>query len=251
MEGNLTAANLKVEADYFKAPNHSSFERTYGWAWLLRLAEELTSWQDSAAAAWSRNLQPLVEFIVNGYLDFLPRQAYPIRVGTHANTAFGLTFALDYAHACHHSPLEKLIVQRALAYYAGDRDYPASWEPGGNDFLSPALVEADLMWRILTQAEYARWFHAFLPQLPGSLFSPVAVSDRGDLQLVHLDGLNLSRAWCMKNIAAHLPEEHPFRDELLNSASAHARAGLDHVASGHYGGEHWLASFAVYLMTSS
>lgn len=248
LDANLTPANLKVEADYFRAPNHNSFERTYGWAWLLKLARELSTWQDPSAAGWSDALQPLVEVIVQGYLEFLPRQAFPIRVGTHANTAFGLAFAYEYAQSCQNSALEELIKQRSLTYYLSDRDYPASWEPGGNDFLSPALVEADLMSRLLPRDEYCHWFHEFLPDLPGNLLSPIMDTDRADLQLVHLDGLNLSRAWCLGKIAAALPEADPFHSNLLTSATSHARAGLEHVFSGNYRGEHWLASFAVYLL---
>jgi hypothetical protein len=252
INANLSAANLQMEVDYFKGPNRRSFERTYGWTWLLKLAEELSTWADPDAAAWAQNLRPLVDVIVSGYLDFLPKQTYPIRVGTHPNTAFGLAFALDYARACGQRDLEALVVQRSLDYFGRDADYPAAWEPGGNDFLSPALIEADLMTRVLPPAKYAVWFGHFLPQLPESLLTPATVSDRSDLQLVHLDGLNLSRAWCMFRIAANLPETDNFvRDVLLAAAERHTQAGLAYVASGHYGGEHWLASFAVYLLSSS
>jgi hypothetical protein len=247
LAGNLTAANLRAEADYFTAPNRRSFERTYGWAWLLKLAEELATWPDPDAAIWSQNLQPLVDIILASYLDFLPKLTYPIRVGTHPNTAFGLAFALDYARTCKHQQLETLLLQRSRDYFLGDVNAPAAWEPGGNDFFSPALLEADLMCRVLPPAEFADWFHRFLPELPPSLLTPPTISDRSDLQLVHLDGLSLSRAWCMKRIAAALPEGDAARRALLASAERHAQEGLAHVASGHYGGEHWLASSAVYL----
>jgi hypothetical protein len=181
-------------------------------------------------------------------LDFLPKQTYPIRVGTHANTAFGLAFALDYARTCGQSDLEALLVRRSLDYFGGDAGYPAAFEPGGNDFLSPSLIEADLLTRVLPRAEFADWFHRFLPDLPPSLLTPATISDRSDLQLIHLDGLNLSRAWCMHRIASTLPERDAYRDTLLASAKLHKQDGLANVASGHYGGEHWLASFAVYLL---
>jgi hypothetical protein len=245
---NLSESNLRMEADYFAAPNRRSFERTYGWTWLLKLAEELFIWPDPEAAAWSQNLRPLVDGIVCGYLDFLPKQTYPIRVGTHANTAFGLAFALDYARTCGQSDLEALLVRRSLDYFGGDAGYPAAFEPGGNDFLSPSLIEADLLTRVLPRAEFADWFHRFLPDLPPSLLTPATISDRSDLQLIHLDGLNLSRAWCMHRIASTLPERDAYRDTLLASAKLHKQDGLANVASGHYGGEHWLASFAVYLL---
>jgi Protein of unknown function (DUF2891) len=248
LNGNLSTTNLKAEAEYFSDPNHRSFERTYGWAWLLKLAEELYTWGDKDATAWSKNIQPLVKVIVAGYLDFLPKQTYPIRIGTHSNTAFGLTFGLDYARTAKNQELESLLMQRSRDYFLQDVNAPAAWEPGGNDFFSPSLLEADLLTRVLPPVEFAAWFHRFLPELPPSLLTPPTVSDRSDLQLVHLDGLSLSRAWCMKRIAATLPVSNPIQGVLLASGERHAQEGLAHVASGHYGGEHWLASFAVYLL---
>ena len=172
----------------------------------------------------------------------------------HPNTAFGLAFALDYARAGGHRKLEALIVERSRTYYAHDTNYPGSWEPGGEDFFSPALMEADLMRRVMSKTEFAAWFHRFLPGVsrgqPRQLLQPAIVTDRTDPKLVHLDGLNLSRAWCMRSIAAALPRNDAARDVLARSAAAHAKAGLDHVASGNYEGEHWLASFAVYLLTT-
>lgn len=250
---HLTAKNLKTEADYFKQPNRKSFERTYGWAWLLKLAEELHTWDDPDAKRWSKNLKSLEETIVDLYLTFLPKQTYPIRTGVHPNTAFGLAFALDYARSVEHKKLAELIEERSRTYYAKDKDIPASWEPGGNDFFSPSLMEADLMQRVLEPKEFAIWLHKFLPniakQQPKSLFVPAIVSDRSDPQIVHLDGLNLSRAWCMRSIAMALPEDDPARKALLQAAADHAASAVKHVTSGDYEGEHWLASFAVYLLT--
>jgi hypothetical protein len=246
---HLTAPNLQAEADYFRQPNRQSFERTYGWAWLLKLAEELHGWHDADAKQWARNLKPLEEVVVARYVDFLPRQTYPIRTGVHPNTAFGLAFALDYARAMKHRALAERIEERSRTYFAQDVDYPAAWEPGGEDFFSASLMEADLMRRVLPPAEFRAWFDRFLPRLPKALLTPAVVVDRTDPKIVHLDGLNLSRAWCMRSIAEALPADHAARPVLLDSAKRHAEAGLAHVSSGDYVGEHWLASFAVFLLT--
>jgi len=253
LQANLTAENLRREVSYLDAPNRQSFERMYGWAWLLKLAEELHGWDDADGRAWAENLQPLAGAIATRYIDFLPKQNYPIRTGVHPNTAFGLAFGFDYARALGNAKLESMIAERARTYFLADAAYPANWEPGGEDFFSPALMEADLMRRVLQPAEFRDWFRRFLPaigrQEPASLLEPAVVTDRSDPKLVHLDGLNLSRAWCMRSIAARLPEADPARQVLGGSAARHAQAALAHVASGDYVGEHWLATFAVYLIT--
>jgi len=253
LDAHLTAANVAAEVAYLGQANRASFERTYGWTWLLHLAQELREWPDPDAARWGANLQPLADAIVQRYVAFLPKQTYPIRRGVHPNTAFGMTFALDYARAAGLHDLEALLLERSRTYFAGDSAYPARWEPDGDDFFSPSLVEANLMRRVLPPAEFVPWFHALLPALargePRSLLEPVVVGDRADPGLVHLDGLNLSRAWCMRGIAASLPPDDPARSVLLQAAARHAAATLPHIASGHYEGEHWLASFAVYLFT--
>jgi hypothetical protein len=250
---HLTAKNLQAEADYFSQPNHHSFERTYGWAWLLKLAEELHGWDDPDGRQWSRNLRPLTDVIVTHCLDFLPKQTYPIRSGIHPNTAFVLCFAFDYAKAVGDKSLADLIEERSRFYFANDAGVPAAWEPSGADFFSPSLMEADLMRRVLPRAKYYVWLRRFLPDLahgePKVLFTPAKVTDRRDLQLVHLDGLNLSRAWCMWSIAEVLPKGDAARLVLADSAAKHAEAALRHVASGSYAGEHWLASFAVYPLS--
>jgi hypothetical protein len=254
LKGHLTAEKLKAEADYFARKDSKSFERPYGWAWLLKLAEELRAWDDPDAREWSRNLQPLADAIVARYLDFFPKQTYPIRTGVHPNSAFGLAFAHDYARAVGDTRLQGLVEERARAYFLADGDAPAKWEPSGADFFSPSLSEADLMRRVLAPAEFRAWFARFLPRAgkgePGCLFNPATVTDRTDPQLVHLDGLNLSRAWCMGSIAAALPADDPAREALATSSARHAESGLGHVASGNYEGEHWLASYAVYLLTA-
>ena len=253
IDGNLTAQNILIEVEYLHQRNRKSFERTYGWSWLLKLADELYTWNDPDGKRWSKNLQPLADAVVVRYLEFLPKQTYPIRRGVHPNTAFGISFALDYARTTDNAKLEKLLTDRATAYYFKDTDYPAKLEPDGDDFLSPSLIEADLMRRILTGKDFAGWFHQFLPNLvngePQTLLQPANVSDRSDPKIVHLDGLNLSRAWCMYGIASSLPENDPARPILLRSAKKHAEATLPFITSGNYEGEHWLASFAIYMLT--
>lgn len=253
LNDHLTAANLKKEAAYFRRPNARSFERPYGWSWLLKLAEELHAWDDADGAQWRKHLQPLTDVIVARYLGYFPKQTYPIRHGVHANTAFGLTFAHDYARTTGNAKLRELLEERARTYFGKDADVPAAWEPDGADFFSPSLMEADLMRRVLKPAEFRKWFARFLPgaakEQPRSLFFPATVTDRSDPQIVHLDGLNLSRAWCLNSLAGALPEDDPAHAALQRSARRHAAAALPHVASGDYAGEHWLASFAVYLLT--
>jgi hypothetical protein len=252
LEAHLSTAAIGGELAYLAQPGRKTFERTYGWAWLLKLSEELRSWSDPDAKRLSANLDPLAAVFVAQYKAFLPKLTYPIRVGTHPNTAFGLAFALDHARAKGDKEFEALLVERARTYFAADKDYPAVWEPGGEDFFSPALLEADLMRRVLPSADFARWLTAFLPELgrggPKSLMTPAIVTDRTDPKIVHLDGLNLSRAWCLKGIAAALPSADPRRPVLLEAAQRHLDASLAHVTSGDYAGEHWLASFALYAL---
>jgi hypothetical protein len=253
LNGLLTEEGIAAEVAYMDAPNRASFERTYGWAWLLKLAEELHGWNDEDGRRWAANLQPLADAMVARYMDFLPKQDYPIRRGVHPNTAFGIAFALDYARTAGDSALETLLVERARSYFGADRDYPAAWEPDGDDFFSRSLMEADLMRRIMPAAEFSDWLANFLPGLaegrPSSLLTPAEVSDRTDPKIVHLDGLNLSRAWCMRLIAEGLPPADPRRPVLMESATRHALATLPYIANGNYEGEHWLGTFAVYMLT--
>jgi hypothetical protein len=253
LNANLAAKNIAIEAAYFSKPGTQAFERTYGWAWVLKLQEELNAGTSAEAKAWASNLKPLTDAMVGRYLDFLPKQVYPIRTGLHPNTAFGLAFALDYATAAGDAKLKDLLIARSNDYFANDTDYPAKLEPSGSDFLSPALAEADLMRRVLPADKFASWFHAYLPALPKgepkNLLQIAIVSDRTDPQLGHLDGLNLSRAWSMRHIAAALPANDEWRAVMEEAGHTHAVDALQHVATGHYEGEHWLGSFAVYLLT--
>jgi hypothetical protein len=246
LDRHLTPQNVAVECAYLARPQSAAFERTYGWAWLLELAHELS--RASGAEKWRAALEPLAQAIVARYLDYLPRQRYPLRYGLHANSAFGLAFALDFARACNEGELEAACTGAALRWFADDRDAPLRYEPSGIDFLSPSLMEADLMRRVLPAAQFARWLGAFLPAF--GLPEPVAVDDRSDGYIVHLDGLNLSRAWCLRGIAGALAADDGRVPVLLSCAQEHLDAGLAGLASGDYVGEHWLATFAALAMTA-
>ena len=225
----------------------------YGWAWLLALAAELHTWDDPEAAGWRAALRPLEEVIVGRLFDFLPRQTYPIRGGVHPNTAFALALVHEYAQTVENAALGALVRDRSLHYFLTDADYPAKVEPSGADFLSPSLIEAELMRRLLPVHEFAAWFHAFLPGIaagkPECLLTPAVVSDRSDPQIGHLDGLNLSRAWCWRELARALPSGDPRGGLALASAERHLAAGLPHLDAD-YMGEHWLASFALLALTA-
>lgn len=246
---NLTKENLDNEVNYFNIPLSSSWERTYGWAWILKLDQELLSWNDEEGRRWHENLQPLTRKIIDLWKKFLPKQTYPNRTGVHPNTAFGLVFALDYASAAKDEGFERSIVVASKTLFTGDQNIPAAWEPNGSDFLSPSLEEADLMLRVLPKTEFLDWFNRFisLEGIKHLAILPI-VSDRSDLQIVHLDGLCFSRAWCMQRIADILPATDARRKILVDAAKNHLATALPHVVSGEYGGEHWLASFAVYAL---
>ena len=245
----ITKENILQEVRYFEMPLTSSWERTYGWAWLLKLDEELFTWNDADGKRWHEYLQPLTQKIIQVWMNFLPKQTYPNRTGVHPNTAFGLVFALDYARTEKNAAFEKMIIESAKKIYMNDVNAPSLWEPDGSDFLSPSLEEADLMRRILPKTDFLNWFNKFFTtqSLKHLTVLPI-VSDRTDLQIVHLDGLSFSRSWCMKGIASMLPSNDPRKNLLLVSAKDHLANALPHVVSGNYGGEHWLASFAVYAL---
>jgi hypothetical protein len=250
LDGNLTVGHLAAELAYLESPGRGSFERPYGWGWLLALAAELREGRDPSARQWSRAMRPLERHIAESFCRYLPRLPYPVRSGVHSNTAFGMTLALDYARGTGHRRLEAAIVSRSRDFFGADADAPAAWEPGGEDFLSPSLTEADLMSRVLTPGEFRRWLPRFLPGLgagePRALMKPPRVYDRRDPRQVHLDGLCLSRAWALQRIASAMP----LNGRVRTAADRHARAGLARVSSGDYAGEHWLASFALFLLTS-
>lgn len=243
---NITPEKIAIEVAYFKPALLRSWERTYGWAWLLRLDQELLEWKDERAQQWHTTLQPLTQKIVALWMAYLPKLTYPNRTGVHPNTAFGLVFALDYARAAGNKDFEEAIIKTAKNLFGKDVQAPIRWEPDGSDFLSPSLEEVDLMRRVLTPEEFMKWFNGYMPDngLQNVMKIPV-VSDRTDLQIVHLDGLCFSRSWCLKGLEKALPKR---RTQLLKAANRLLSSSLPHIASGHYGGEHWLASFAVYAL---
>ncbi len=247
---NLSKENLLKEVDYLNQKNRKSFERTYGWAWLLKLSEELRTWKSPIGKRWAENLKPLEDKMVERYMDFLPKLTYPIRTGVHPNTAFALSFGLDYARTTGNKKLESLIIKKAEYFYLNDKNCPASWEPGGEDFFSPCLTEADLMRRVLNKQKFLKWFNDFLPNFKNSpLLKPAIVKDRSDPKIVHLDGLNLSRAWCLIGIKKSLPPRNSLIPIIDKAIKTHLDATLKYIMSGQYGGEHWLASFAIFALS--
>lgn len=246
---NINPENISQEIKYFDGKYGKNFERTYGWAWLLQLQNELLTWQDADAVKWRKTLQPFCDSIIKIWRQFLPKQTYPNRTGVHPNTAFGLAFALDYARTAKDTGFEKAIIRSAKELFGKDKNAPTVWEPDGSDFLSPSLEEADLMRRVLNKKSFLTWFNNWIsPASLEHLTRLPVVSDRNDFQIVHLDGLCFSRSWCMRGIAAELPSEDKRKPILRRSAIRHLQASLPNIASGSYGGEHWLASFAVYAL---
>jgi hypothetical protein len=246
----LTSSKMEGEIDYLDQPMRATFERPYGWTWLLMLAAELHRHRTAQAKQWNQALSPLAAAFVDRFLAFLPKATYPTRVGTHFNSSFAVALALEYADVANSSALRELLVKKARDWYETDSDCQA-WEPGGDDFLSPALMEAECMRRVLDPADYSSWLDRFLPWLtdrePSTLFEPAIVSDRSDGKIAHLDGLNLSRAWCWRSIAATWPASDPRRSIAIDAAETHLAASLPHIA-GDYMGEHWLATFALLAL---
>lgn len=246
LQNNITAENVLKELEYFQKDINKSYERTYGWAWLLKLSEALHTWDNPMAQQLAENLQPLANEIVSKYKEYLPKLVYPIRVGEHANTAFGLAFAWDYAKTAGDAELKKLIENRAKEFYLSDEDCPMTWEPSGYDFLSPCLEEVDIMRRVLPKEEFTDWLDTFLPALEDKNYQlePGKVGDRSDGKLVHLDGLNFSRAWVFYGLA----NQYPQYDYLKNVANQHISYSYPNLVGDTYEGGHWLASFAIYAL---
>jgi hypothetical protein len=214
------------------------------------LSAELSRHGGKQAKRWRDALAPLAEAFSRRFLDFLPKATYPTRVGTHFNSAFAMTLALEYAQITGDEALGKALIEKATDWYATDVDCQA-WEPSGDDFLSPALMEAECMRRALSPRDFSDWIDRFLPRIaarePATLFIPATVSDRTDGKIAHLDGLNLSRGWCWRSIASSWPEVDARRGIALEAAATHVAASLPHV-SGDYMGEHWLATFALLAL---
>ena len=244
---NLTKENIQREIEYFKNPLNNSFERTYGWTWLLKLDLELLTWDDDLGRELHQNLKPLSDLIANKYIEFLPKLNYPLRVGTHSNTAFGLRFAYEFALGTKNKKLKRAIRDRAKAFFIDDVNCPLNWEPSGTDFLSPCLEEANLMSYLLPEKEFNEWLKKFLPELYEKDFKLEVgiVSDRTDGHLVHLDGLNFSRAWCLNNLSRNEGLNH-----LRPIANAHIEYSLPNLVGDDYMGGHWLASFALLAFSS-
>ena len=255
LSAHLSAENMQAELAYFEQKHNRSFERMYGWAWYLTLCREIASTDDATSLQWSKNLAPLENLLAQRILDYLPRLAWPNRVGVHQDTAFALGMVLDWARASNRNDIETLILTRAQDWYGDDINWPAAYEPSGEDFFSAGLNEADLMRRVLAPNDYADWLTTFLPGLATAttpqLLQPVVVPDVTDGKIVHLAGLNLSRAWCLRGIASALDPDDPRHAVCEDAAQLHTDAGLAYVFSGHYEGEHWLASFAAYLLTGA
>ncbi|MEM6730281.1 MAG: DUF2891 domain-containing protein [Myxococcota bacterium] len=257
---SFTPEKIAAEVAYLNGEGRGTFERPYGLAWLLQLASELRRWKDPDGERWANALVPLEGEVAARFADWFPKLTFPIRTGEHSQTAFAMGLVLDWARVRGEESLERLLVRRARDYYERDELYPLRFEPGGQDFLSPAWAEADLMRRVLTPSEYSSWLRRFLPELdrlastefsgtihPG--LTPAMVSDRSDGKLAHLDGLNLSRAWMMEGVLEALSNDDPRRTLLADIARAHREAGLAAVTGEFYEGGHWLGSFAVYLVS--
>jgi hypothetical protein len=248
LDDTFTDAKVAGELAYLARPSARGFERPYGWAWLLMLQAELDTHTTAHGRRWAAALRPLAAVFAERFIDWLPMALYPVRSGMHSSTAFAAILALRYAQAAGDLALTDGLKDAALRWYARDQDAQA-WEPNGADFLSATLVAAECMRQVLPAADFAAWFAAFLPRLaeqqPATLFEPASVSDRTDGQIAHLDGLNLSRAWCWRRLAPAAPAE--LRQVMLDAADRHLAAGLPHL-SAHYMGEHWLATYALLAL---
>jgi Protein of unknown function (DUF2891) len=251
---SLRAENIVQEAAYLRGEGRASFERPYGLAWLLQLAAELREWNDPQAQEMAANLQPLEDVVLDRLGNWLPKLGHPVRIGEHDQTAFALGLTLDYARSRGNQEFAHLVVSKARQFYLTDRNCPLTYEPSGEDFLSPCLAEADVMRRVLPGRDFAGWLRIFMPQIPmsgnGKWLQPVVSPDPSDPKLAHLDGLNLSRAWMLEGIAAGLPKTDKRLIAIMAAAEAHRRDGLAAVTGEHYEGGHWLGSFAVYLVTN-
>jgi hypothetical protein len=232
LDRHLAPQPLAAEAAFLSSPAGAHFERPYGWAWLLALQGELLRHADQR---WAVNLQPLAAGLARRLGDYLKASPYPVRAGAHGNTAFACLLALDYARMRPDAALQDAVHEASQRWYRADRDAPLDYEPSLDDFLSPALIEALLMKEILPSREFEAWLAAFLPRGVGALRPPL-VRDHADAKQSHLDGLCLSRAWCLRRLG---------EEEL---ARRHLEAGMPYMAGGDYVGEHWLASFALLAM---
>lgn len=245
----LTAANVAVEVAYLARPQSRGFERPYGWAWALMFAGELAQHETTQGRGWSALLQPFADAFVQRFETWLPVATYPVRAGVHSNTAFAILLALDYARVTGNVHFAALLGEKANGWYGSDINCQA-WEPSGDDFLSSALVEAACMRSTMVREAFAPWLARFLPQLsagePATLFAPAFVSDRSDGKIAHIDGLNLSRAWCWRLIRDSVTDADA-KARIERAISDHLESAMPHI-TGEYMGEHWLASFALLAL---
>jgi len=252
IDEHFTVANANAELDYLDRPASRGFERPYGLAWLLMLAAEFARHESAEGRRWFAALAALRGACAARLRDYLIGTHYPVRAGVHGNSAFALILAMEYGETCGEAAMLAALRQKSRVWFGADADCPA-WEPDGEDFLSPALTEALCMARALPRDEFTDWFGRFLPRLaarePASLFCPATVSDRTDSKLVHLDGLNLSRAWCWRSLAGVFAAGDPRRAIAQEAAAAHLDASLPHVADD-YAGSHWLATFALLALNA-
>ncbi|MGN6516506.1 MAG: DUF2891 domain-containing protein [Rhizomicrobium sp.] len=246
LDENFTAGNVAGEVAYLKRPSSRGFERPYGWAWLLMLQAELARHGTPEGKRWAAAMKPLADAFVQRFRDYLPLATYPTRSGVHSSTSFALALALDYANAIGDVAFEELLTKKARAWHLGDKG-ANPFEPSQSDFLSPTLMEAALMRAVVGDGEFPKWFSAFLPKIPETLLTPATVSDRSDGQIAHLDGLNLSRAWCWKLILEGLPPSDARAAAISPAIETLLESALSHIA-GDYMGEHWLASFALLAL---
>ena len=246
---------LAAEKEFIASRNGLG-ERPYGWGWALALVHEAQALDDQEGMKWATALQPFADAVTGCFLNWLPKATYPVRYGVHANSAFGMARAWDYAQAlaaAGDAALLEAITAKAYAWFGGDTMYPAAWEPSGQDFLSPALAEAELMARVFPPEEFGTWLSVFLPGIaggePATLFTPAVVSDPADGAIAHLHGLNASRAWGWRRIAESLPDGDPRIESAVVAARIHAGAALPHVVGEDYNVEHWLACYAVLMLS--
>lgn len=253
LDARLTAENLQIEADFMATPHGAAIERPYGWGWALALAAELETWDDPDARRWAASFRPLSRTLTQNFLRWLPLATYPLRTGVHTNSAFGISRALTYADLQPDGELSQALRGVASRWFGADQDYPGAWEPSGQDFLSPALCEAELFARLLPREDYPGWLGRFLPGIaagePAALFTPAVVTDSADGYLAHLRGLNLSRAWCWRCLADALPAHDPRVPVCAQASRVHAQASLEYVTGDDYMVEHWLAAYAVLLFS--
>ena len=116
----FTEEKIAKEVEYFQTKWGASFERTYGWAWLLKLQEEIEISTEDAARWWAEKLQPLTQEIISLWTEFQPKLVYPLRVGQHTNTAFGLSLAIDYARTLGVTDFEDLIKHNSSVFFLVD-----------------------------------------------------------------------------------------------------------------------------------